>query len=60
MRVGGEEEMDRALEGAAEVAGIRWDREKWKGKEGKHLGLIMGTHDDIRSTGRSRGGQRGR
>jgi len=43
MRVGAEEEMDRALGEAAEVAGIRWDKEKnWKGKGGKHLGVIMG------------------
>lgn len=41
--VGGEKALDRALQGAAEVAGIRWDREKdWKGKEGKHLGEVMG------------------
>jgi len=26
--VGSEKEMDRALEGAVEVAGIRWDKEK--------------------------------
>jgi len=31
--------MDRALEGAVEKAGIKWDREKrWKGGAGKHLG----------------------
>ena len=36
--------MDRALQGAAEEAGIRWDREKdWKGKKGKHLGVVMGS-----------------
>jgi len=30
--VGSIKEMDRALQGAAEKAGIRWDREKdWKG-----------------------------
>jgi len=41
--VGSEKEVDRALGEAAEEAGIRWDREKnWKGKQGKHLGVIMG------------------
>jgi len=33
--VGGEEEMDRALEEAAEVAEIKWDREKLEGEAGK-------------------------
>jgi len=38
VRVGGKKEMARALEGAAERAGIRWDREKdWRGKTGRHL-----------------------
>jgi len=41
--VGGEREIDRALEEAGNDAGIRWDREKnWRGKHGKHLGVIMG------------------
>lgn len=35
--------MDGALQEAATEAGIKWDREKnWKGKHGKHLGIIMG------------------
>jgi len=35
--------MDQALEAAANAAGIRWDREKiWRGKQGKHLGVVMG------------------
>jgi len=38
-RVGGEKEMDEALEEAAQTAGIRWDRSKdWKSSKGKHLG----------------------
>ena len=41
--VGSEKMMDKALQEPAEEAGIRWDREKdWKGKNGKHLGVIMG------------------
>jgi len=41
--VGSEKEIDKALQGAAEAAGIRWDKEKnWKGQQGKHLGVIMG------------------
>lgn len=45
VRVGGEGEMDEALEEAARAARIRWDRSKdWKGRQGnlrKHLGVIM-------------------
>jgi len=42
VRVGGETEMDEALEEAAQEAGIRWDKAKtWKGRQGKHLGVIM-------------------
>jgi len=42
VRVGGERELDAALDAAAEEAGIRWDQEKrWTGKKGKHLGVIM-------------------
>jgi len=42
VRVGGEKELDEALEGAARVAGVRWDHEKdWKGNKGKHLGVVM-------------------
>jgi len=42
VRVGGEKEMDEALEGAAKEAGIKWDRDKdWKGNKGKHLGVVM-------------------
>ena len=34
---------DEALQSAGEEAGIRWDKEKnWSGKQGKHLGVIMG------------------
>jgi len=41
--VGSEKEVDRALQGAAEAAGIRWDKEKnWRGKNGRHLGVTMG------------------
>jgi len=41
--VGSEKEIDRALTEAGNEAGIRWDHEKnWKGKNGKHLGVIMG------------------
>jgi len=41
--VGNEKEVDRALQEAGAEAGIKWDREKdWKGKHGKHLGVIMG------------------
>jgi len=41
--VGSEKEMDRALTEAGTAAGIRWDKEKnWKGKHGKHLGVVMG------------------
>ena len=40
--VGGEREMDDALEAAALVAGIRWVRSKdWKGSRGKQLGVVM-------------------
>jgi len=43
VNVGGEKEVDEALIEAGNEAGIRWDREKnWKGKHGKHLGVIMG------------------
>jgi len=38
-----EKEVDRVLQEAAECAGIRWDREKnWKGKQGRHLGVVIG------------------
>jgi len=38
--------MDDALEPAAREAGIRWDRTKdWRGKHGKHLGVVMGGAD---------------
>jgi len=41
--VGSEKEVDKALTEAGTEAGIKWDREKnWKGKHGKHLGVIMG------------------
>jgi len=41
--VGSEKEIDRALQGAAEVAGIKWDMEKnWRGTKGRHLGVTMG------------------
>jgi len=41
--IGSEKEIDEALIGAAGEAGIRWDREKnRKGKNGKHLGVVMG------------------
>jgi len=43
VRVGGKREIDEALEGAAREAGIRWEKSKnWKGRQGKHLGVIMG------------------
>jgi len=42
VRVGGEKELDEALEGAARVAGVRWDHDKdWKGNKGRHLGVVM-------------------
>jgi len=42
VRVGSEKELDKALEAAAEVAGVRWDRDKdWKGNKGRHLGVVM-------------------
>ena len=42
VRVGGEKEMDEALEEAGREAGIKWDRGKdWRGNKGKHLGVIM-------------------
>ena len=42
VRVGGERELDEALEGAARAAGIKWDRDKdWKGNKGRHLGVVM-------------------
>jgi len=53
MRVGGERELDEALEEAADAAGIKWDRAKnWEGREGKHLGVIMqdqGRHQKYRN-----------
>jgi len=34
--------MDEALEEAVRGAGIKWDRAKdWKGRQGRHLGVIM-------------------
>ena len=42
VRVGGEKEMGKALEEAGSAAGILWDKGKnWKGKKGKHLGVVM-------------------
>jgi len=42
VKVGGEKELDRALEAAARVAGVRWDHDKdWKGNKGRHLGVVM-------------------
>jgi len=42
VRVGGEKEMQDALEEAARVAGVKWDASKhWKGRQGRHLGVIM-------------------
>jgi len=42
VRVGGEKEMDDALEAAGAEAGIKWDRSKdWRGNKGKHLGVVM-------------------
>ena len=44
VRVGGERELDEALEAAARTAGVKWDHGKdWKGNKGKlkHLGVIM-------------------
>jgi len=42
VRVGGEKEMDDALEAAGAEAGIKWDRNKdWRGNKGKHLGVVM-------------------
>jgi len=41
--IGSEKEIDRALKEAGEEAGIRWDKEKnWRGKHGRHLGVVMG------------------
>ena len=42
VRVGGEKEMDIALEAAAKEAGVKWDHDKdWRGNKGKHLGVVM-------------------
>jgi len=42
VRVGGERELDNALEAAGNAAGIKWDRVKdWKGTKGKHLGVTI-------------------
>jgi len=42
VRVGGETEMDVAVEEAAQESGIWWGKAKnWKGRQGKHLGVIM-------------------
>jgi len=42
VRVGGEKEMDEALEIAGGRAGIKWDRTKdWRGTRGKHLGVVI-------------------
>jgi len=42
VRVGGEKELDEALEAAARKAGVRWYHDKdWTGSKGKHLGVIM-------------------
>ena len=42
VRIGGEREMDDALESAGQIAGVKWDREKnWRGNKGKHLGVVM-------------------
>ena len=42
VQVGGEKELDEALEAATRTAGVKWDREKdWTGNKGKHLGVVM-------------------
>jgi len=42
VRVGGERELDEALNAAAEEAGVKWDRDKnWTGNKGRHLGVVM-------------------